>query len=224
MKKCTECHIEKPLNEFHKLKNGVRSQCKLCRKIKTSEYRKKNKFILNKKQKIYYENNKETRYEYTKSWVADNKDKVKKYTKTYNIKNKEYKQNYNKIYRIKNKTKVKEWDINRRLKYPHISAWRRILNNSLVRLKKEKTTHTIDLLGYSALELKNHLESLFTEGMSWDNYGEWHIDHIKPVSSFDKDTPMSIVNALSNLQPLWATTREINGVIYEGNLNKWARE
>jgi hypothetical protein len=56
--------------------------------------------------------------------------------------------------------------------------------------------------------------------MTWDNYGEWHIDHIKPVSSFDKDTPQSIVNALSNLQPLWATTREINGVVYEGNLNK----
>jgi len=56
--------------------------------------------------------------------------------------------------------------------------------------------------------------------MSWENHGEWHIDHIKPVSSFDKDTPMNIVNALSNLQPLWKTTREINGIIYEGNLNK----
>jgi len=56
--------------------------------------------------------------------------------------------------------------------------------------------------------------------MSWDNHGEWHIDHIKPVSKFDKETPMSIVNALSNLQPLWETTREINGVIFEGNLNK----
>lgn len=68
--------------------------------------------------------------------------------------------------------------------------------------------------------LKSSYEQLFTEGMSWENYGEWHIDHIKPVASFNKDTPMNIVNALSNLQPLWATTREINGVIYEGNLNK----
>jgi hypothetical protein len=56
--------------------------------------------------------------------------------------------------------------------------------------------------------------------MTWDNYGEWHIDHVKRVSEFDKETPMNIVNALNNLQPLWATTREINGVIYEGNLNK----
>ena len=83
-----------------------------------------------------------------------------------------------------------------------------------------KINSTFDLLGYSALELKIHLESLFTEGMTWDNYGEWHIDHKKPVSSFESDTLPSIVNALSNLQPLWGTTREINGIIYEGNLNK----
>lgn len=56
--------------------------------------------------------------------------------------------------------------------------------------------------------------------MSWDNYGEWHIDHIKPLTKFDKDTPIHIVNALSNLQPLWKTTREINGNLYLGNLNK----
>lgn len=76
------------------------------------------------------------------------------------------------------------------------------------------------MLGYSAEELKKHISNLLTDGMSWDNYGEWHIDHIKPVSLFDRDTPMSVVCALSNLQPLWATTREINGIIYEGNLNK----
>jgi hypothetical protein len=90
----------------------------------------------------------------------------------------------------------------------------------LVRLNKLKEGHTIDLLGYSALELKNHLESLFTEDMSWDNYGEWHVDHIVGVINFDNSTPVNIVNALTNLRPMWATTREINGVIYEGNLNR----
>ena len=69
---------------------------------------------------------------------------------------------------------------------------------------KKKEASTIDCLGYSALELKEHLEGLFKEGMTWENHGEWHIDHIKPVSSFDKNTHPSIVNSLSNLQPLWA--------------------
>jgi len=41
--------------------------------------------------------------------------------------------------------------------------------------------------------------------MSWENHGEWHIDHIKMVNDFDKETPMNIVNSLDNLRPLWAS-------------------
>jgi hypothetical protein len=100
----------------------------------------------------------------------------------------------------------------------HIYTWRSLIYRTLN--GKVKNASTIELLGYGYQELKEHITSLFTDGMSWENYGEWHIDHIKPLSSFDEDTPIHVVNALSNLQPLWATTREINGVIYEGNLNK----
>ena len=76
------------------------------------------------------------------------------------------------------------------------------------------------MLGYSAEELKVHLEKLWLPGMSWNNYGEWHIDHIREVRTFDKDTDVAIVNSLSNLRPLWATSRVVNGVFYEGNLNR----
>ena len=86
----------------------------------------------------------------------------------------------------------------------HINAWRMVLKNANFRMGKSKESSTIEELGYSALELKEHLQSLFKEGMSWDNYGEWHIDHIKAVSKFPKETPARVVNALSNLQPLWA--------------------
>lgn len=63
------------------------------------------------------------------------------------------------------------------------------------------------LVGYNLTELKQHLEGLFTSGMTWENYGEWHIDHIKPVSSFNFDTINNEFNkcwSLDNLQPLWA--------------------
>ena len=60
------------------------------------------------------------------------------------------------------------------------------------------------MLGYSALDLKNHIQSLFTEGMSWDNHGDWHIDHIKAVANFPDNTDIKVVCALENLQPLWA--------------------
>jgi hypothetical protein len=53
--------------------------------------------------------------------------------------------------------------------------------------------------------------------------GDWHIDHIRPLSSFPSDADTRMVNALDNLQPLWATTRVIDGVLYEGNLNKNGR-
>jgi hypothetical protein len=82
--------------------------------------------------------------------------------------------------------------------------WRTLLRNTLKRIGTKKESKTNDILGYSALELKEHIEKQFKEGMSWENWGEWHIDHKKPVSSFDKSEKISIINSLDNLQPLWA--------------------
>ena len=75
------------------------------------------------------------------------------------------------------------------------------------------------LVGYTLFDLVLHLESLFTAGMSWENYGYrgWHIDHIRPVSSFEfestDDEGFRECWDISNLQPLWA----------EDNLKKNAR-
>lgn len=62
---------------------------------------------------------------------------------------------------------------------------------------------TFEMLGYSPDELKTHLERQFLKGMTWDNYGKWHIDHIVPVSSFDSEEVWTAF-ALPNLRPLWA--------------------
>lgn len=65
-----------------------------------------------------------------------------------------------------------------------------------------------ELLGYSLDDLKLHLERQFLPGMSWENRGEWHIDHIVPVSQFEftssEDPEFKAAWALSNLRPLWA--------------------
>jgi len=70
------------------------------------------------------------------------------------------------------------------------------------------TPRTEKLLGCSYKELKDYLESQFKEGMTWDNYGfyGWHVDHIKPLSSFDLTKPEEQNKAFhyTNLQPLWA--------------------
>jgi len=71
----------------------------------------------------------------------------------------------------------------------------------------EKSSSTSEELGYSRCELMTHIEKQFTKGMTWDNYGEWHIDHIIPVSAMIKNGVKDprVVNALSNLRPMWAS-------------------
>ncbi len=87
----------------------------------------------------------------------------------------------------------------------------KISNNLRSRLNKalksdSKTGSSIANLGCSIIELKAHLESQFQLGMTWDNYGKWHIDHIKPLSQFNLNDKSQLLLAChyTNLQPLWA--------------------
>lgn len=74
-------------------------------------------------------------------------------------------------------------------------------------LKGKRGAKTVDILGYSFSDLTEHLERQFLPGMSWDNYGEWHIDHIIPLSSFEiggpDDPNLKRAWSLTNLRPLW---------------------
>lgn len=149
--------------------------------------------------------------------------------------NKYYEENKNELLPIHKKRKKKYIENNReqinkqqREYYHNIFKntntmnfiWRSLLASCLRRMNRKKSGKTIEMLGYSADELKIRIESQFLSGMTWENHGEWHIDHFKSISSFSDNTPANIVNALENLRPMWATTREIDGVLYEGNLNK----
>jgi hypothetical protein len=214
MKICKKCNIEKPLDDFHNLKNskdGKQPKCKVCVNEIQKKINIKNRDKILERKKKYRESEKGklVRKEYRRKYYLKNKiienERSNQWNKTNKELMKKYKNEYSKLYRKNN---------------PELHAWRGILHNYLRRVGKEKENYTIEILGYSTLDLKQHIESLFTDGMTWNNYGEWHIDHIKPVTRFSNDTPPNIVNQLSNLQPLWSTTREINGVTYMGNLNK----
>lgn len=69
-----------------------------------------------------------------------------------------------------------------------------------------KSESTMILIGCSIEELKIYLSAMFTEGMNWNNYGKWHIDHIKPCAAFDLSDPIQQKECFhySNLQPMWA--------------------
>lgn len=81
-----------------------------------------------------------------------------------------------------------------------------------------KSAKTIELLGCTILEAREHIESQFKEGMNWENHGNngWHIDHIKPCSSFDLtlETEQNECFNYKNLQPLWAVENLKKGKKY----------
>ena len=149
----------------------------------------------------------------TKEYYQNNKEKIKEYQKEYH---KEYHKNnkekiaeYHKEWYQNNKKKMNEYLKNRRKTNPKFRLTKNIggtIRTSLYGNKNGK--HWEDLVGYTLDDLKKHLESQFTEGMNWDNYGKWSIDHFIPISAFNFSKPEHIdfkrCWALENLQPLWA--------------------
>ena len=235
MKKCRICGLDKELEEFHKKKNmkdGHRNECKECVKDIQKKYKEDPTFVEKRKQydKKRYEENRDEILERKKEYHQENKEEInakkREYYKNTEVKkrqkdwSKDYSTKHRKRLREQNRESIKNAQQKYRDEHPHIIAWRSVLYSTLKRLGTKKEGHTIDELGYSAEELKVYIESKFTPGMTWENHGEWHIDHIIPVSAFNEDADIKYVCGLSNLQPLWATTREIDGVVYEGNLNK----
>lgn len=83
---------------------------------------------------------------------------------------------------------------------------RSLLHRTLDYISKNKEEGTFEILGYEPKDLQEHLERLWLDGMAWDNYGEWHIDHVYPISRYyanGVDDP-AIINGLDNLAPMWA--------------------
>ena len=60
------------------------------------------------------------------------------------------------------------------------------------------------MLGLNLAGFKSYMESKFQDGMTWENYGQWHIDHIKPISLATTEQEVMELNNYNNLQPLWA--------------------
>lgn len=83
---------------------------------------------------------------------------------------------------------------------------------------KLKAATTMELVGCSADDLRAHLERQFTDGMTWGNYGDWHVDHVRPCSSFELTDPAQQRECFhwSNLQPLWAPDNLSKGSLHEG--------
>jgi len=213
-KKCNKCNVEKSLSEFHKcktFKDGLTYDCKECRKVIDKKYNKKyrkkikehnekyykeNKEKLKERNEKYYKENKEKIIEYNLKYIKENKERIQNQQKQWYKENKEKIQKKQKQWYKKNKERLNEYTKQYNKENPHYVRWRSILHRTLKYLNQDKTSPTEEILGYSAIELKQHLDNL---GMNWETH---HIDHIIPLSWFKKDTPIHLVNDLRNLQPL----------------------
>lgn len=192
---CSKCNIEKEVCNFHKWKygpDGYKRICKECRKIES---------------KTYYNNNNENIKLKVSNYRKDNPDKVKELKKRIYERDKERILMVVKTYRENNRQKRNEYNKNRKIVDP-IYNLKHLMNSRMrIFMKSQNITKknkTFEIVGCSPEELKEHLENQFKNGMTWDNQGEWHIDHIIPLSSGNTEEEIIKLCHYTNLQPLWA--------------------
>jgi len=178
-------------------------------KMRKKDWRKDNKDKIKLNDKAYYESNKDKIKIQSKIYREINKEKLKIQKKTYNELNKEKRKVQKKAWYESNKIKIFEQrknrlktDIQYKLSVNLRSRLRRAINGNY------KSGSAVKDLGCTIEEFKIYLESKFLPEMSWDNHSlnGWHIDHIKPLSSFDLTDRQQFLEAChyTNLQPLWA--------------------
>ncbi len=197
---CSQCEDDLPIESFSlrsDSKDGRNTRCRGCAALNYQE----NKASRKKKHLAWLEKNKEKRRKYLRKHYVETypKERLKRQTKEHKAR---------RVYLQKIRLQKPRNKLNNIM---GVGIWKALKAKKAGR-KWEK------LAGYTVEELIQHLESLFEPGMTWDNHGSgWHIDHIKPRSSFEIDSAecdaFKECWSLSNLQPLWA----------EDNMRKGAR-
>lgn len=196
IKKCGGCQVEKPFSEFNKCKDGkfgLHNHCRECSKLS------KKKWELNNKEWIKEYGNNPINYNRARKLYKIKYDNDPVFREKELNKNRERRRQ--EPAKIKAREQRKKW-----IQIPHNHISQTLRGRIRAGLKDIcKTASTEKLLNCSFEFLKNYLELKFQSGMSWDNYGEWHIDHIIPCNYFDfniEDNQRICFN-YKNLQPLW---------------------
>lgn len=234
MKICSRCASEKPADTEHfsplkKAKDGLHSWCKSClaewrredRAKKKDHYkalearrmqkhgekrRAANRLLWEKRGSVYRENAK-ARLEERRA--AYNENRRVRYASNPDLR--AHRAEANRRWHVENAEAHSE---RRRLKWQNATPTQRLrtyfgaaISHVLAGRGKGGRSWQ-QLVGYTAADLKAHLERQFLRGMTWENYGDWHVDHIVPIASFEitgaDDPALRICWGLPNLRPMWA--------------------
>lgn len=186
LRHCTKCGLEKFEEEF-----------RICRYKNGNQYFKSSCRLCEKLN--------------SKKYVRLHQEERRKYRVNFTQSNPNYISNWKQL----NRDKINLREVNRRKNDINFKLKKNIARRISHSICKNGNS-TIKFLPYSIDELKNHLESLFDDKMSWDNYGDyWHIDHIVPHSTFKyismKDAEFTKCWSLNNLLPLEASQNRLDG-------------
>ena len=151
--------------------------------------------------KRYHTKHKKKVREYHASWATENREHLREYHKQWRDENIEH---HREVKRNYERTRKANDPI-----YKLIGNFRTAIYTVLKENNMSKYDHYFDMLGYSQEDLVSHLDFLLNDGMTWENYGEWHVDHKLPIDSFNfrnsKDPEFKECWSLNNLQPMWGS-------------------
>lgn len=233
-KACTKCGEAKPATSefFHRNKNtpsGFTQACKLCSSArKVADYAADPEKFKSRAQ-AHRAKNPEAHRAQCKVWVEANKEKLAEYRASHYKANKVAKQAVCKAYHIKHRQRLNiaareryaadpqtAFDRNTRYKKERVKndpvfallvRATASINNHLRKGGYSKRTRSHEILGCDWESFKAHIERQFLHGMSWDNRGEWELDHIVPMATAKTEADVIALNHHTNLRPLW---REMN--------------
>ena len=168
------------------------------KRLKEKEWRDKNPDYGKIYHNEYYKENKDKLINRVNDWAERNKDKVRIIKRNWSKNNPDYTKD-----RLANDPMFK---------LKHYSRSR--VSIGIRRNGYSKNSKTADLLGCSWDDLKIHLESQFSVGMSIQNYGEWHIDHRIPLAAADSQNEIEALCHFTNIQPMWASENLIKNDSY----------
>lgn len=198
MKRCSKCKETKPLECFHKRKarpSGYASHCKTCRSVKEKARYAANSEKILERVRAYNEVNREKINARQRDYANANPEKIKAYSRN-------------------NKEKLAAYMRTRRRTDPLFrlaSNMRRRLNYAFSVGGWEKSTKTAEIIGCDWATLLEHLESQFAPGMTWENMGEWEVDHITPYATAKTEEDVIRLSHYTNLQPLWKSENRQKG-------------